>query len=283
MKKLLLFSLCAVLIGSMFAARADAQSEQKKVTVKVVAHATMYARTNIISKLFMNHNPNVNVIVEKVPLVQDALASATDSSIDVVMASRVISDPESDAAAKKGVQLVERLIGYGGIVMITDRANSVDNLSLNQLRKLFAGEISNWKEVGGQDKPVQVITTGEAFPGTVVFVEGEILKGASITKQAAVVPDFNQMMLTVSKTPGSIGFVRVRDAFESASGAEAPIKVLKIRRSAALVPVMPSRESIASGIYPVKRPYFLYYRQNAGPEVVNYVEFVLGKGWGSEQ
>lgn len=282
MKRFLVFFLAAFMLSFISHASSNAQTETNKITIKVMTHSSMYNRTNVISKLYMNNHPNVNVVVEKTPLVQDALASVVDESIDVIMASRVLTDQESEAAAKKGVQLHERLIGYGGVVIVTDRSNPVNDLTLNQVRKLLTGEITSWKDIGGLDQPVKVVRTGDTFPGTNVFLENEVLKGAPMAKEATVVPDFVKMMSTVSQTPGSIGFVRIRDAFESSSASDTPVKILKIRSSAAVVAVMPSRENLSSGVYPIKRPYFLYHRPNARVEVANYVDFVLGKGWGSE-
>jgi phosphate transport system substrate-binding protein len=280
MKRFLIFSLGVIMLAVMPQTSLNAQGN---VTIKVVSHDSMYNRTNVVSKLYMHKHPDVKVVVEKVPLVQDSLARLGDSSVDVVMASRLLNDQESEAITKKGVQLYERLIGYGGLVIITDRANSMNDLTLSQVKKVFAGEISNWKEIGGPDKSVVVVRTGETFPGTNVYFEKEILGGVSIKKEATVVPDFYKTMFTVSQTPGAVGFVRIRDAFESSAAADAPVKVLKIRRSPATVAIVPSRETLENGLYPIKRPYFLYYRDPPKPEVAGYVDFVLEKGWGSEQ
>jgi phosphate transport system substrate-binding protein len=283
MKKLLILFFGAVTLASLPGTHVNAQKEQEKVAIRVVSHTSMYNRTNVVSKLYMHRHPNVNIAIEKVPLVQDSLAMLTNDSIDVVMASRLLNDQESDALAKKGMQVYERLIGYGGLVIITDRANTLTDLTMSQVKKLLTGEISNWKEIGGPNKPVVVVSTGEEYPGTKAFLQSAVLGGTPIKKEATVVPGFNKMMFTVSQTPGSVGFVRIADAFESPVSVDAPVKVMKIKQTAATVPVMPSRQNLENGLYPIKRPYYLYYRQDAKPEVVSYVEFVLAKGWGPNQ
>lgn len=243
----------------------------------------MYNRTHAMAALFMSRNQDIKVVVEGVPLVDDALAALFDNSADVVMASRTLTEPEDQSLAAKGILLEERLIGYGGIVIITHPKNSLNELTVAQIQQLLKGKVTKWKEIGGADEPVVVVKTGETFPGTRAFIEEELLGKSPIASTALVAPNFYEAMRKVAETPGSLGYVRVRDAFESSVSADVSVKVMKVKKGQATLGIMPSRASIADGTYPLRRPYFLYSSANPNGALKAYIDFVLEKGWGAEQ
>src|SRR5208337_15290 len=94
---------------------------------------------------------------------------------EVAMASRRATIREKEEEAAGGVELVEHLIGYGGIVILTDPSNSVEQLTLEQVQKIFKGEYTNWSQVGGPNRFISVFKSGEKHPGTLLFIEAELL------------------------------------------------------------------------------------------------------------
>jgi phosphate transport system substrate-binding protein len=192
------------------------------------------------------------------------------------MASRKITAQESEAARVKGLQLDEHVVGYGGIVIITDRQNPVNALSIDQVRKIFTGEIVNWKDIDGKDQAITVFKAGGKHPGTLLFVENDILGGVPITKSAITLPDFPAIMKKVAETAGSIAYARMRDQFP---GPAARTKPLKIRKDEHSLPVSASRATIADGTYLLRRPYYLYTAATAGKDVRSFVDFVVSQGW----
>lgn len=283
MKKLLVIGVAMVFFGIVSLASVHAQDDSFNRVIRVKSQESMYNRTHVVAALFMNAHPNIKVVVERVPLVDDAISALIDKLTDVAMASRRLTEQEDQAALAKAIKLQERLIGYGGIVIITHSKNPVNELTIAQVKQLLKGEIKNWKELGGANEPVTVIKTGEAFPGTRVFIEQELLDKAPITSDAVVVAHFHQAMLKVAQTRGAVGYVRIRDAFESNVSKEAKIKTFKIKQSQAIAGVMPSRATVADATYPLRRPYYLYTQEEINQDLKSYVDFVLQKGWGSEQ
>jgi phosphate transport system substrate-binding protein len=114
-------------------------------------------------------------------------------------------------------------------------------------------------------------------------MEDEILGKSPFTKSAVVLQRFPGVMTRVAKTPGAIGYVRIRDAFESKQATKGGIKALNIKRLSNLAAVAPSRENVNNGSYPIRRPYYLYTNAKAGPEVKKYVDFLVSRGWGPSQ
>jgi ABC-type phosphate transport system substrate-binding protein len=90
-------------------------------------------------------------------------------------------------------------------------------------------------------------------------------------------------MAKVAKTPRAIGYGRVRDVLESKPKQREGIKVLKIKRFACLMGVMPSRQTVSDSSYPLKRPYYLYYKSDAGIDIKSYADFIVSRGWGSQE
>ena len=267
-------SFCILLVGSV-----GAQTEE---TIKICGADSMYGRISGLCKGFAKDHPQCLINVTKDSLVNEGMQDLINSKAEIAMASRKATPQEMEAAKAKGVQLVEHLIGYGGIVIITDAGNSVGELSVDQVRRIFTGELANWKSVGGKDQPIAVFSVGEKHPGTVCFMEQDILGGAQICKEAKALPDFPTIMQTVAETPGSVAFTRIRDPFESQVGHSVKIKALKIKKDELSPPVNPSRSTVKDGSYPLKRPYYLYTTGAASKEVQSLVEFIASKGWGEQ-
>jgi len=249
---------------------------QIKVPIKVKGADSMWGRVRSLALLYMKDHPQVDITISANSLVDEGMKALIAGEADVAMASRKITAQESEAARVKGLQLDEHVVGYGGIVIITDRQNPVNALSIDQVRKIFTGEIVNWKDIDGKDQAITVFKAGGKHPGTLLFVENDILGGVPITKSAITLPDFPAIMKKVAETAGSIAYARMRDQFP---GPAARTKPLKIRKDEHSLPVSASRATIADGTYLLRRPYYLYTAATAGKDVRSFVDFVVSQGW----
>ena len=273
MKKILII---AVIVAAFSIAGGLPSAAQTKVPIKVKGADSMWGRVRSLALLYMKDHPQVDIAVSANSLVDEGMQSLIAGEADVAMASRKITAQESEAAKVKGLQVEEHVIGYGGIVIITDLQSQVDDLSIEQVRKIFTGEIVNWKDISGKDLAITVFKTGEKNPGTLLFVESDILGGVPITKSAITLPDFPGIIKKVAETAGSIAYVRMRDTFP---GPAARTKSLKVRKDEHSLPVSASRATIRNGTYPLRRPYYLYTVANAGKDVRSFVDFLVSQGW----
>jgi len=272
-KKILII---AVIAAAFSIAGGLPSAAQTKVTIKVKGADSMWGRIRSLALLYMKDHPQVDIAISANSLVDEGMTALIAGEADVAMASRKITPQESKAAKARGLQLDEHLVGYGGIVIITDQQNPVDELSIDQVRKIFTGEIVNWKDINGRDQAITVFKSGEKHPGTLLFVENDILGGVPITKSAITLPDFPGIIKKVAETAGSIAYVRMRDTFP---GPAARTKSLKIRKDEHSLPVSASRATIGNGTYPLRRPYYLYTVANAGKDVRSFVDFLVSQGW----
>ncbi len=252
----------------------------EKLTVRVTGADSMFGRLHTISQLFEKENPTIDVKVVKGETVDAGFAALIGEGTDVAMASRKIADQESEAAKAKGIVLEESLIGHGGIVIVTHTSNPVKELSVEQVQKLLRGDCVNWKELGGRDEAVKVFGIGPKHPGTVIFIRDVFLGKSPLCQGAQIMPDFPTMMARIAATPGSVGFVRIRDAYEYPGAGKC--QVINIKVSQDSKSVMPCRASVSDGSYPIRRPYYLYFNGKAPDHVKKFVQFIVSKGWGQQ-
>jgi phosphate transport system substrate-binding protein len=184
-----------------------------------------------------------------------ALAAGTT---DIAMASRVIS---KDEAAKMGTYS-QNLIGYDGLIMITGGDVGVTSVTQPQLKAIFDGTYTNWKELGGSD--LDIIAIGrEGGSGTketfLVDIMGD--KTAECAGEQLICMSSAEILQAVKQTPGAIGYV----GFSYAKG----VNVL------AYNDVQPSEETIKNKKYPLARELFLYTKQDASQEIKDFVNFAL--------
>ncbi len=246
--------------------------------ISVTGAYSMWGRVHSIAMAYEKDHPQVAVSVLSHSLVDQGIKALIEGKTDVAMASRKITPRESEEAKAKGVKLDEHLLGYGAVVIITDRQNPVRDLSVDRVKEILTGKIVNWKEIGGKDQTIKVIVaSAKLHPGTFYYVENDILGGAPIAGGAQTMPDFPEVVKKVGETPGAIACVRIRDQFP---GSRARTKVLGIRHDEHSEPVVPARDTISEGTYPFRQPYYFYTASTADRQVRSFVEFAVGQGWG---
>ncbi len=247
----------------------------ERVSIKVTGANSMWGRIRCLALLYMKSHPQVDIAVSG-NSPDEGIKALISGETDVAMASRKITVREREDAKARGVIIKEILIGYGGIFIITDKQNNVDELSVDQVRKIFTGRIVNWQDINGQDHGIIVFKSGDKDCGTSRFVEDELLCGVPITKAAVTLPAFSTIISQVARTEGSIAYVRPRDPFP---GPAVRIKVLKIRKDENSPTVSPTDATIGDGTYPLRRSHYLYTTAGAGKEVRDFVDFAASKGF----
>ncbi len=251
-------------------------------TLQVTVSGSMFGRIHTLSNSFEKENPGTKITINLAPSVDDVITQLLGKATTVAMTTRHITEKEKQIALSKGMDLAEHLIGYGGIVIITDTGNPLNELTVDQARMVFKGDVTRWNELGGNDNSISVFRTGRKYPGTTFFMQEDFLLGQPFAIKAAVEEEFSTVMRMVAQTPGSIGYTRIRDAFESPIASEFRVKVLKIKKDNASPAIMPSRTTISDGTYPIRRPYYLYLEKKINGEVKKFVDFILKKGWGQQ-
>jgi phosphate transport system substrate-binding protein len=189
------------------------------------------------------------------------IAALINGTTDVATSSRAMKQSEKDKLRGRfNTPGAETAVAKDGVAFYVHASNPVKSLSVEQLRGIYLGDVTNWKEVGGPDAPI-VVYSRENSSGTYVFVKEEVLKGADFTERAQTLPGTAAVVNAVSKERNGIGY---------GGGAYA-----KGVRELEVGGVLPSLQTIQSGKYPLSRDLFMYTRAAPSGEVKEFIDFCL--------
>ena len=157
-------------------------------------------------------------------------------------------------------------IGIEGILVIVNRSNPVADLSVEQLQSIYTGKISNWKEVGGPDRRIQLYST-EAVIGGSIFFQDFVLQGDDIDTTMRGYSSPKDTAHAVSSDPAGIGLTPV--------AAETNVKYPRIRRSASSPGIEGTSENLRNLTYPLSSYLYWSFGRGYSPAVEHFVEFAL--------
>jgi phosphate transport system substrate-binding protein len=242
----------ACLLVSAGAAFAENVIIKGSTTVLPISQATLEA--------YMKANPGVNISLSGGGS-GEGIKALIDKSTDIANSSREIKKTEEDLAKSKGVNPVETIVAIDAIVPIVNPKNPVKNLSIDQLSRIYQGTITNWKEVGGEDLEIVVISR-DSSSGTFEAWGELVLKGAKVSPRAQLQASNGAIVQAIAKNKYALGYIGLGYLDESVKGLT--VNGVKASEKTAL-----SKE------YPVSR--FLYMYTNGEPtgETEKYIKFVL--------
>ncbi len=189
------------------------------------------------------------------------IAALLDGTIDIAVASRPMKPKEIEKAKEKGIDPVATVIAKDGIAVIVNPSNSVEELSMEDLKAIYTGQISKWNEVGGEAKSIVVISRDTAS-GTFETFNKLALKKEKVRNDALMLASNQAVATTVANTPGAIGYVGL--------GYLSPkVKALKIDG------VEASQKTVVSGKYKLSRPLFMYTNGKPKGLTKKFIDFVL--------
>lgn len=215
---------------------------------------------------FMNDNPQKTITVTGGGSGV-GIAALIDGEVDIATASREMKEDEIQKAGANGITPIEHVIAYDGISVVVNPNNPVSELTFDQLRGIYNGSISNWKDVGGEDRRIAVISR-DSSSGTYEYFKEEVLLGDEYRPDALTQPATGGIVGEVSQNPNAIGYIGVAYLDES-------VKALSLDNGNGFE--YPSSENVMSGAYPLSRPLLFY--TNGEPEGLTeeFIGYVLGE------
>ena len=198
------------------------------------------------------------------------IAALINGTTDICAASRGMKDKEQNLAKANKVSPVEIPVARDGIALIVHPENPVNSLTIDQLRLIYTGKITNWKEVGGADTPILLLSR-ESSSGTFVFFQEHILNKEDFSPSARLLPGTSALVLAVAADRGAIAYVGLGFAEE----AKGKAKTLGVQAKDQPNPVVPSEETVVSGTYPVSRPLFFYTNGTPKDTIKQFIDFCL--------
>jgi phosphate transport system substrate-binding protein len=202
------------------------------------------------------------------------LAALLSGTVDIANASRKIKPEEIKAAEENGIEPQEYIIARDAIAVIVHPDNPVNQLNLEQISKIYRGEINNWQELGGDNRPI-VRLSRETNSGThVYFLESVIRLGEKENKEifsadTLLLPSSEGIIAEVSENPNAIGY-------DGLGYVTSTVKVLALSMDPAGPYVMPSVETVNNGSYPVSRDLYMYTGKNLPVATQAYLDWIMG-------
>jgi len=262
------FVLTAAMALLMLAAgcgKREKQAETSSITVK--GSDTMVNLMSNLAEQFMQEHQGVTISVTGGGS-GTGVAALLNGTTEICAASRSLNQKEIDLAQSKGMNPVEHVIGLDGLAVMVNPQNPVGDLSLDQLQKIYVGEYTNWKDVGGPDREI-VLLSRESNSGTYVYFQEHVLDKQDYAKSARLMPSTAAVVQSVSNDVGAIGYGGV-------AYAENPsVKIVNVKAHADSAAVAPTEENVKNRSYPIARPLFLYTGGPATGAVSEFINYAM--------
>jgi phosphate transport system substrate-binding protein len=203
------------------------------------------------------------------------IAALINGTVDIANASRQMKPEEIEAAEANGITPVEFVVARDAIAVVVHPSNPVDRLSFQQISDIYTGKITNWQEVGGEDRPI-VLLSRESNSGTYLyFLENVVRMGKKsdlfYSPGALLMPSSEGIASEVTRNPNVIGY----DGLGYVTPEE---KVLAVARDAEGPYVLPSVETVNNGSYPIARPLYMYTAGEPTGTVEAYLDWIRNGG-----
>jgi phosphate transport system substrate-binding protein len=212
------------------------------------------------AEAFMKVYPDVNVSVSGGGS-GNGIKAIIDGTTDIADASRFIKDKEVALAVEKGVYPVPFGVAYDCIVPVVHPLNPIQNLTIDQLKNIYMGKIKNWKEVGGADKKIVVISR-DTSSGTYEVWEKLIMNKERVFPGALLQASNGAVAQSVAKNSYAVGYVGI-------SYLNKDLKALTVNNVAA------SAENAMSGSYPVSRILYMFTKGWPTGTTLKFINFVM--------
>ncbi|MCP4216661.1 MAG: phosphate ABC transporter substrate-binding protein [bacterium] len=181
--------------------------------------------------------------------------SLINGTCDIADMSRFMKDKEFKAAAAKGLMPVAHVVALDGLPILVHPSNPIKDLTVEQVRNIYKGKITNWKEIGGPDVKIVYISR-DTNSGTYETFNKLVMKKEKIAEGCEYVGSNGAVRSRVQGTPAAVGYAGLGFVDRS-------VKALKVNG------VYPSSKSVSTGKYPIARPLFMF--TNGYPKMGSHV------------
>jgi phosphate transport system substrate-binding protein len=201
------------------------------------------------------------------------IASLINNTVDIANASRQIKPDEIETARENGIEPVEFVIARDAIAVIVHPDNPIDRLTLQEISAIYSGQINNWSELGGEDRPI-VRLSRETNSGThVYFLETVLRRGDTnstllFSTDTLLLPSSEGIIKEVSQNPNCIGYDGLGYVTEE-------VKVIGVSLEAGGDYVYPSLETVNSGKYPIARDLYMYTNGQPQGILAVYLDWIF--------
>lgn len=269
MKILLTLFLALFLVGSISPLQAEDQ-------IVIDGSTTVGPIAKAFAEYFMSVNKDVNITVSESGSGNGA-KSLINSTCQIADMSRAMKDNEFKAAVEQGVFPVHHCVALDGLPILVHPANPITEITVDQIRDIYTGKITNWKQLGGPNQKIVMISR-DTNSGTYETFNNLVMKKQKIADGCEYVGSNGAIRARVQSTPTAIGYAGL-------GFVDRTVKALKVNG------IYPSQKTVSTGVYPIARPLFMVtngfpkmgtklyqfitlYLSEKGQEIVKRIGFV---------
>lgn len=201
------------------------------------------------------------------------IAALINNTVDIANASRAMKPEEISAAQKNGVQPVQFVVARDAIGVIVNPDNPVSGLTLQQVSDIFSGKINNWREVGGENRPI-VRVSREVNSGTHVFFRNSVIRLGNpndktiFAADTLLLPSSEGIISEVNQNPNAIGY-------DGLGYITPSVKVLGLAVDPSGPFVVPSKETVLDHSYAISRDLYMYTNGEPTGRLKEYLDWIL--------
>ena len=241
----------------------------------IIGSNTVTPLTSVWAEEFMKIYPKVNIAVSG-PGSGAGIAALINGTTDICQASRTIKQQEIDQAKANGVEPYEIQVATDALSVVVNPSNPISELTIVQLSAIYTNQITNWKEVGGNDAPIVAIAR-DTNSGTHVFFKEHVVQMLGLSSEdksleygtkVLLLPSTEEGVSEVAKNPNAI-------FYPGLGYLTGKVKPLAIKKTSDSTGVLPSIETALDGTYPVARP-LLYYANGIPTGILkDFIDYCL--------
>jgi phosphate transport system substrate-binding protein len=230
-------------------------SAGKAITIKVSGSTSVGPLMEKEAEAYKGENSNTTVEVQQIGS-SAGIKNAIEGVSEIGMSSRELKDAEKS-------QVTEQVIAYDGIALVVHPSNKAENLTMEQIKGIYTGAITNWKEVGGNDAPIVVVSREDGSGTRDAFQEIAGYKSEELDKKATIAEGNGSVKTTVSTNVNAIGYISFEQLDKSVKG-------LKVEG------VEATPEKVLSKEYKLSRPFSVVYKEsNITENGKKFIDYIL--------
>lgn len=264
-KMVILALLATMTIGLLVGCRNDQAVNEneagKSITIKISGSTSVGPLIEKEAESYKAENPKVTIEVQQIGS-SAGIKNAIEGVSEIGMASRDLKNAEK-------AELLETVVAYDGIAIVSHPSNEATSLTVEQIKGIFTGKITNWNEVGGKDAPIAVVSREDGSGTRDAFQELVGFKAEELEKSATIAEGNGSVKSTVASNENAIGYISFEQIDDS-------IKALKVGD------VEPTGENVLGKTYTLSRPFLVVYKEDSltadGQKFIDYILSDAGQG-----
>jgi phosphate transport system substrate-binding protein len=260
-----------LVVGILLAASAT-WGQGKTTVIRIQGSRSLDSCTEHLTEWYRNNHADVSFSVNGAAPGK-GIAALVEGKAEIAQSTRQVLGGEIVALReKRGKKFVQIAVATEVAGILVNPANPVKELSLFDLRQILSGTLKNWKQVGGNDAPIEIYGRDDSSDSR-EFIEGEFMGDEGISSAAKTFPKNSVLYAAVARDKNGIGFGSVN------LGLSPSVRFLAIKASSSSVAVSPTTENIRERKYPLMRPLYYIFAGEPSGEVQRFAEWVLsGQG-----